>query len=89
MLYVDIETAVEHIANEVELLQPLYEAIVNSVHAKATKIDIEISQENGYVKDYSISDDGEGFTEHNIKSFSRLWSNLKNEPGALGSGRGM
>ena len=87
MLYVDIETAVEHIANEVELLQPLYEAIVNSVHAKATKIDIEISQENGYVKDYSISDDGEGFTEHNIKSFSRLWSNLKNEPGALGSGR--
>lgn len=88
MLFVDIETAVNHIANEVELLQPLYEAIVNAVHAQATKIDIDINQDDkGYIKDYSIVDNGEGFTELNIKSFSRLWSNLKNEPGALGSGR--
>lgn len=88
MLFVDIETAVNHIANEVELLQPLYEAIVNAVHAKSTKINIEINQDaKGFIKDYSITDNGEGFTELNIKSFSRLWSNLKNEPGALGSGR--
>lgn len=88
MLFVDIETAVNHIANEVELLQPLYEAIVNAVHAKSTKININISQDTkGFIKDYSITDNGEGFTELNIKSFSRLWSNLKNEPGALGSGR--
>lgn len=87
MLFVDIETAIEHIANEVELLQPLFEALVNSIHSNSNNIDITIEDIDGFISSYSVMDDGDGYTPLNIKSFSQLWSNIKQEPGALGSGR--
>jgi len=87
MLFVDIETAIEHIANDVELLQPLYEAIVNSIHSNSTRIDITIEESEKYIEKYSVTDNGDGYTPLNIQSFSSLWSKIKQEPGALGSGR--
>lgn len=87
MLFVDIESAIENIASDVELLQPLYEAIVNSVHAKAKNINITINQQDDYISSFAVIDDGEGYVPSNIKSFSTLWSKIKQEPGALGSGR--
>lgn len=87
MMYVDLNTAIENIASDVEFLQPLFEAIVNSLHAHATKINIDIEHDSNYITAYQVIDNGDGYTPLNIKSFSILWSKLKNEPGALGSGR--
>ncbi len=89
MLYVDIESAIDNIASDVEFLQPLYEAIVNSVHSHSTKINIDIDydKKSNYITSYCVTDNGDGYTHDNITSFSTLWAKIKQEPGALGSGR--
>ncbi len=92
---VDIEEIVKHIGKNITFLQPVYEAIVNSLEAKADKIEVEffrdnqiqIFGENNKINSFTITDNGEGFTEDNINSFDQLWSTHKRELGCKGSGR--
>lgn len=88
-------------------LIPLYEAIVNSIHAIeerektedtfAPHITIRIIREGQYVMDgvgelpsicaFEVEDNGIGFTEDNIASFSESDSTYKAEFGGKGVGR--
>jgi len=85
---VNIKKAIESIKGEIDFFQPLYEAIVNAFQANATEINIDFKV-NGdkTIKQYSIKDNGEGFTDENIESFLELWSDHNIQKGALGSGR--
>lgn len=81
------------------VLLPVYEAITNSIYAGANKIDITfqtlqdvtleaLSLEKSHtVANIIITDNGEGFTSDNIKSFSTLYSDYKINLGAKGIGR--
>lgn len=91
---INIENYVRRL-RDINFMQPLYEAIVNSLDAKATNI--EISIKDMIVKDenkndikvingFEIIDDGDGFTEKNVDSFFEMLSEKKEE-GKLGSGR--
>lgn len=88
---VNLEKAVKTIKKDVEFFRPLYEAIVNSVQAKATEINInfDLKKEShaDIIHGYTIEDNGEGFTNSNIDSFLTLWSDHNSDMGALGSGR--
>lgn len=92
---VEIEAIVKHIGKNITFLQPLYEAIVNSLEANADKIEVLFFRddqltmwgENNKIKSFSIIDNGDGFTDDNIKSFDKLWSSYKKELGCKGSGR--
>ena len=75
---VNLRRAVEALAKkELKFLQPLYEAITNSLEANATKIDVDIETEEVIgneppkVIGFTITDNGDGFTKGNIRSF---WS---------------
>ncbi len=83
-------------------LQPLFEAVVNAFQAiselKSKKgrgrIEIVIHREAtldpawpGCVTGFTITDDGEGFTQHNLKSFFTAYSQHKLRLGAKGIGR--
>ena len=78
---VSIKTALSKLNNKVEFLQPVYEAISNSLEAHAKNICVvfdvddmqaslseEISDVNR-INGFTITDDGDGFTETNIQSF--------------------
>ena len=91
---INIENYVRRL-RDINFMQPLYEAIVNSLDAKATNVVISIK--DTIVKDenkndikvmdgFEIIDDGEGFTEKNVDSFFEMLSEKKEE-GKLGSGR--
>ena len=91
---VNLRRAVEALAKkELKFLQPLYEAITNSLEANATKIDVDIETEEiignepPKVIGFTITDNGDGFTKGNIRSFLELWSDAKMELGCKGSGR--
>ena len=86
-MFVNIKRAIKNIG-KVEFFQPLYEAIVNSFQAKAgtVKIDFETDKDD-VIMSYTIRDNGEGFTNENLKSYLTLWSDLKANIGGLGSGR--
>jgi len=87
-MLVNLERAIKSITENIGFFQPLYEAIINSFQAYAENVQIsfEIDKDNK-ILGYTIQDDGEGFTNDNIKSFLTLWSNHKITQGALGSGR--
>ncbi len=88
---VNLEKAIKNIELEVGFFRPLYEAIVNSIQAKSTKIDIMFDIEKDkhldLITGYSIKDNGIGFTDENIEAFLTLWTEHNSEMGALGSGR--
>ncbi|MFW2580421.1 ATP-binding protein [Aliarcobacter butzleri] len=84
---VNIERAIKSITEHIDFYQPLYESIVNSFQAKATKVEINFELNGNYVIGYSIKDNGIGFTTANIDSFLELWSEYKIKQFALGSGR--
>lgn len=96
---VGIKTAVSKLNNKVEFLQPVYEAISNSLEAHAHNISVEFSVDNSQIniskeiassekiKGFTITDDGEGFTKDNIESFSELWTAHKKSIGCKGVGR--
>jgi hypothetical protein len=77
----------------------LKEAIMNSIQADATEIKIELqyeyekgffdtsSKDKGALVSIIIKDNGEGFTEENIKSFLELWTRKKEDIGGKGIGR--
>ena len=92
---VEIESIVKNIGKDISFLQPAYEAIVNSIEANATIIDVEFFIDNqitmktfqNKISSYQITDNGDGFTKDNIDSFNKLWSSHKVQLGCKGSGR--
>lgn len=100
---VDFRREIENLKRRnISILTPMFEAIANSIEAKATDINIEIETTNAdldietltsntlYKKrlyGYSVRDNGEGFTDKNITSFCTLRSDYKKQYGCLGYGR--
>lgn len=92
---VDIEAIVKNIGKDISFLQPVYEAIVNSLEANATEIFVEFFQDDQFtieglepkVNSFVITDNGDGFTQENIESFKKLWTTHKIAMGCKGSGR--
>lgn len=88
---VNLEKAIQNINVKVGFFRPLYEAIVNSIQAKANKIDItfdiEKEQNLDLINGYTIKDNGHGFLYDDIDAFLTLWTKHNSEQGALGSGR--
>jgi anti-sigma regulatory factor (Ser/Thr protein kinase) len=89
---VEIERVVKDLG-KVTIEQVLQEAIMNSIQAKADNIDIQLKYTNlgkdmpFSVNQLIISDNGEGFTKENTKSFEKYKSTHKQKFGAKGIGR--
>ncbi len=90
---VEIKRVVQELGKNITLNQVLQEAIMNSIHANAKNIIINIGYKKMgddfpcYVNSMNISDDGDGFTKENTKSFSTYKSTYKIKMGAKGVGR--
>ena len=92
---VEIRAIIKRLSGNITFLQPAFEAISNSLEAHATEIVVEfikdeqeaVSEELQKIDSYTITDNGDGFNEENIKSFKKLWSDHKLELGCKGSGR--
>ena len=90
---VDIKEAVKNLGKNVKFLQPLFEAITNSLEANATNIKVKIFSDstliNGFqpMCGFSIEDNGDGFTDNNLDAFQTLWTRNKCKIGCKGSGR--
>ena len=92
---VKIESIVKNLGSNVKFLQPLYEAIVNSLEANARHIKVifhksktlDDTQFCGKLEGFDIIDDGDGFNENNRNAFSELWTTNKIKLGCKGSGR--
>lgn len=94
---IDTERVVKKLRG-VTFLHPLYEAVTNSLEAKATEITIDLfvggqpegtSPANGifgYLDSYRITDNGVGFNEENYRSFHTYMSSLKSAIGCKGIG---
>ena len=64
------------------------EAVVNSLHAHATEIDVNVSFfQDGKIEYVEIIDNGDGFTKKNLDSFFELHSDYKKMIGGKGVGR--
>lgn len=68
---VSIATAIKRFSNNIDFLQPLVEAVSNSLEAGAKNINIVIfvdrtktlfNEDTNRISGYKIQDDGEGFT---------------------------
>ena len=96
---VSVKTALSKLNNKVEFLQPVYEAISNSLEANAKNICVEFCVDNlqtnlskeiseqERINGFTITDDGDGFTDTNIESFGELWTTTKKSLGCKGVGR--
>lgn len=84
--------------SKTDSIMAVHEAVVNSIQAYANKIKVEIIRDkkdlvlgndikNKKIKEIIISDDGEGFTEDNFKSFKKIDSTYKFDKGGKGIGR--
>lgn len=89
---IEIQRVVQDLAR-VTIEQILHEAIMNSIHANANNIDININYKN-LGKDFpckvngmTITDNGDGFTPKNTKSFETYKTTHKQNMGAKGVGR--
>lgn len=93
MVKANIKDIVANLGKDVKFLQPLFEAIINSLEANASKIIIKVQQEDTLFNDFSfidsftIEDNGEGFNTKNIDAFATLWTDNKRQIGCKGSGR--
>jgi hypothetical protein len=89
---VEIERVVKDLG-KVTIKQVLHEAIMNSIQANADNIDIYLkcasfSKDMPFlVNELIISDNGDGFTKENTKSFEKYKSTYKQKFGAKGVGR--
>jgi hypothetical protein len=92
---VAIPSIVDNLKSQIDFLQPLYEAITNSIEADATKIsvifekDLTLDEEKypPKITGFKIVDNGVGFTEENRNSFSEYLSKHKLSLGCKGIGR--
>lgn len=87
-------TAVVNKFRNISYLQPMFEAVSNSLEAGANEVVITLNVEAnllddnvGYMTGFSIFDNGRGFTQESISSFKTLWSSYKQELGCKGIGR--
>ena len=95
---VDVKTAVLRLGR-IDFLQPLFEAVTNSLEANADTIDISIdvddsqlllrlpnSENKGQfykISGFTVTDNGDGFTPENIQSFKTLYSDAKRDLGCI------
>ena len=94
-MQLDIESQVRKLGNQTNLQTVISEAVVNSIQAGATKIDVvfEYSKELFDVEEQTpvtgvvIRDNGRGFTQDNINSFCVYGSRHKIDLGCKGVGR--
>jgi hypothetical protein len=94
---INYEGFATHIYKNVSVNDVLKEAIMNSVHANATEINIDLLYQNsntlfgdgdlGNLLSISILDNGDGFTEENELSFLELYTKHKSNIGGKGIGR--
>lgn len=94
---VPISTALRRFKSKIDFLQPMIEAITNSLEAGAQNIWVKLYKEKKYqlpldsnkfkISSYEIKDDGNGFTEKDIDSFSTYMSEHKIKLGCKGVGR--
>lgn len=91
---VETQVAVNRLNKKVSFLQPVLEAISNSLEAGATDIDVEFSTDENVlegmapkINGFTIEDNGEGFTAKNRKAFTNLWTENKIALGCKGVGR--
>lgn len=95
-------TKIKNILSElhgISFLQPIFEAINNSLEAKATEIELHIKttpwmfnepeDQKNYkaIDSISITDNGTGFNSENIRSFCEYLSDYKAQIGCKGVGR--
>lgn len=94
---VDISSILGQINENITFFQPLFEAIINSLDAQATEINININTSEQItifdnvkrisIVGYSITDNGVGFNKDNRESFSKYLSTYKQKIGCKGIGR--
>ncbi len=94
---VEISSILNQLKQDISFYQPMLEAIVNSLEAKATDIEIQIDTtkqrtlfdnlERITVCGYTITDNGVGFNKENRNSFSNYLSSYKRKLGCKGIGR--
>ncbi|MDD3923175.1 MAG: ATP-binding protein [Endomicrobiaceae bacterium] len=95
MLKVSVQSILDGLNDSIHFLQPLYEAIVNSIESESTNINIIFTKdqtldEEDYkpkVTGFTIIDNGVGFTEDNRNSFTEYLSKYKSQLGCKGIGR--
>lgn len=94
MFNVSISTIVKRFGDRISFLQPMIEAISNSLEAHAEHINVKLYTdknntlvENNKIYSYEIEDNGEGFTEENQNSFLTYMSEHKLKIGCKGVGR--
>lgn len=79
-------------------IMAVHEAIVNSIQANANRIQLEIIRDdndlmlseiknNKKIRQIIITDDGDGFTDENFNSFTKIDSTYKIDKGGKGIGR--
>ena len=91
----DTRAAVENFnKKQIPFLYPLYESITNSLEANATEITVDfdtftqVTNPNDIrINGFTVTDNGTGFNEANIKSFHTVWSKHKKDLGCKGVGR--
>ena len=81
---------------DIDFMQPLYEAVVNSMDANASVITINFykttnaensnKQDNAHINGFVIKDNGDGFNSENADSFFEMMQ-MNKDLGKLGSGR--
>ena len=93
-MVVTTKQIVKKLPTNLRLISILEEAITNSIQAKATEIeiyfdtiDVSLLDEVKQVKDVTIIDNGNGFTNDNINSFNHYMSEYKHTLGCKGIGR--
>jgi len=93
-MIVTTKQIVKKLPNNLKLMSILAEAITNSMQANATEIeihfdtiDVSLLQDVKQVKNITIIDNGDGFTDKNIDSFNHYMSDYKQELGCKGIGR--
>lgn len=89
---VDLSRAVKNY-KKVNIYDCINEALVNSLQANSSEINITIESESEsilnekMISKITIQDNGDGFNESNRKSFLHLYSNHKEKEGCKGIGR--
>lgn len=93
-IFTDVKSATKNIGKNISFLQPIYEALINSIESGAKNISIKLFESSkidafdvGYIEGFEIQDDGEGFIEKNRIAFCTLWSENRIKSGGKGSGR--
>lgn len=89
-----LKGTVKNNISNIDFMQPLYEAITNSLEANAVNIEIEFFKKDNdliendpIINSFLIKDDGDGFNKDNLKSFFTLYSDHKINKGCKGIGR--